>query len=144
MKVCVSDKGFTIVETMVALAVLSLGILGVGTMLATSLSADRLTAETKNAEAVGLQKIEDLKSQKTSVTDPLTSGSGADATYAYKWSVSNYQWLDTKQNSGSIQLDVTVGWPIDDKYNVGLCTSSTVEQCPHTFSVTTYFQPLKQ
>ncbi len=137
MKVCISNKGFTIIETMVALAILSLGILGVGTMLSHSLNADKLTAQTKNAEAVCLQKIEDLKAQTTSATNPLTSGSAADANYAYKWTVSNYQWLDTKQNSGSIQLDVTVGWPLG-----GSCSSATAEQCDRRFSVTTYFQPL--
>jgi prepilin-type N-terminal cleavage/methylation domain-containing protein len=133
MKVCASEKGFTIVETMVAVAILAMGILGVGSMLVASMSADKVSARTRSAEAVGLQKVEDLKTQ----TSGLTNGSAADATYAYKWSVSNYQWLDTKQNSGMKQLDVTVGWPVG-----GLCTSNTPENCNRKFSVTTYFTPI--
>ena len=133
MKVFSSEKGFTIIETMVAIIILAVGMLAVGTMLLTSMNADNLTARTRSAESVGLQKIEDLKSQATTIT----TGSSADTIYAYKWSVSNYKWLDTKQNSGLKQLDVTVGWPVG-----GLCTSSTPEQCNRTFSVTTYFTPL--
>ncbi len=133
MKVCASDKGFTIVETMVAIAILAYGIAGVGLLLVNSLSADKLTAQTRSAEAAGLQKIEDLKTQ----TSGLASGSAKDAIYAYKWSVSNYRWLDTKQNSGLRQLDVTVGWPVG-----GLCSSNTPEKCTRTFSVTTYFTPI--
>jgi prepilin-type N-terminal cleavage/methylation domain-containing protein len=134
MKVCASEKGFTIIETMVAVAILAMGILGVGSMLVASMSADKLTARTRSAEAMGIQKIEDLKTQAAS---GLANGSAEDSTYAYKWSVSNYQWLDTKQNSGMKQLDVTIGWPVG-----GLCSSSTPEQCTRKFSVTTYFTPI--
>jgi prepilin-type N-terminal cleavage/methylation domain-containing protein len=136
MKICGSEKGFTIVETMVAIAILAVGMLGVGTLLLVSLTSDKYGGRTRRAESLALQKIEDLKQQNTILT-PLTSGSTADAVFAYRWSVSNYQWLDTKQNSGLQQLDVTVGWPVG-----GSCTSSTPEQCTNRFSVTTYFQPL--
>jgi prepilin-type N-terminal cleavage/methylation domain-containing protein len=133
MKVFSSDKGFTIVETMVAIAILAVGMSAVGLMLVTSLNADKLNAQTRSAETAGLQKIEELKTQTTS----LTSGNAADTIYAYKWSVSNYQWLDSRTNSGLKQLDVTVGWPVG-----GSCSSSTPEQCSRTFSVTTYFTPI--
>jgi prepilin-type N-terminal cleavage/methylation domain-containing protein len=133
MKVFSSDKGFTIVETMVAIAILAVGISGVGLMLVTSLNADKLNAQTRTAEAAGLKKIEDLKTQTTT----LTNGNSADLTYAYMWSVSDYQWLDSKTKSGLKQLDVTVGWPLG-----GSCTSSTPDQCTRKFSVTTYFTPI--
>jgi prepilin-type N-terminal cleavage/methylation domain-containing protein len=137
MKVCGSEKGFTIIETMVALAILAIGILGVGGMLVASLSADKHAAQSRSADSISLQKIEDLKTQAAS---GLTSGSNADATCAYRWSVSNYKWLDTNQNSGMRQLDLTVGWPTGQAYP--LCTSSTPEKCDRTLSVTTYFTPV--
>jgi prepilin-type N-terminal cleavage/methylation domain-containing protein len=39
MKVFSSDKGFTIIETMVAIGILAVGTLGVGTMLMISFSS---------------------------------------------------------------------------------------------------------
>lgn len=140
MKICGSDKGFTIIETMVAIAILAVGTLGVGTMLHNAMFYDKYNGRTRRAESLVLQKIEDLKAQNTGpLGTPMISGSTADATFAYKWSVSNYQWLDLKTNSGLTQLDVTAGWPVG-----GACSSSTPEQCTNTFSVTTYFQPLTQ
>ncbi len=140
MKVCSSDKGFTILETMVALAILSVGMAGVGLMLLASLYADQYGGRTRTAESLVLQEIENLKQQNTTTT-PLTNGSATDANayFAYTWNVSNYKWLDSGQNSGLKQLDVTVGWPLG-----GACTSATPGQCTNSFSVTTYFQPLTQ
>jgi prepilin-type N-terminal cleavage/methylation domain-containing protein len=133
MKVFSSDKGFTIVETMVAIAILAVGTLGVASMLMIHFSSDGYAARTRRAESLCLQKVEELKAQQTA----LTSGSSADQSFAYKWDVSNYQWLDTSQNSGLRQLDVTVGWPLG-----GACTSATPERCTNRFAVTTYFRPL--
>jgi prepilin-type N-terminal cleavage/methylation domain-containing protein len=136
MKVFGSDKGFTIVETMVAIAILAVGTLGVASMLMIHFSSDGYAARTRRAESLCLQKVEELKAQNTTLT-PLASGSSADQSFAYKWDVSNYQWLDTSQNSGLRQLDVTVGWPLG-----GACTSATPESCTNRFAVTTYFRPL--
>ncbi len=133
MNVFNSDKGFTIIETMVAIAILAVGTLGVASMLMIHFSSDGYAARTRRAESVCMQKLEELKAQKTT----LTSGSTADQTYAYKWDVSNYQWLDTSANSGLSQIDVTIGWPLG-----GACTSSTPNQCTNKFAVTTYFKPL--
>jgi prepilin-type N-terminal cleavage/methylation domain-containing protein len=138
MKVFSSDKGFTIVETMVAIAILAVGTLGVASMLMIHFSSDGYAARTRRAESVCLQKIEEIKAQKILLSDPLRHGSSADLSYAYKWDESNYQWLDPPyQVSGVRQLDVTVGWPIG-----GACTSATPENCKNRFAVTTYFKPL--
>ncbi len=143
MEVCGSDKGFTIIETMVAIAILAVGMLAVGTMLNSAMYYDNYNSRTRRAESLALQQIETLKAQNTGVGGtPLpagSTGSAADAVFAYQWSVSNYQWLDLLQNSGLMQLDVTVGWPVG-----GACSSSTPGSCTNTFSVTTYFQPLTQ
>jgi len=133
MNVFNSDKGFTIIETMVAIAILAVGTLGVASMLMIHFSSDGYAARTRRAESLCMQKLEELKAQKTT----LTNGSSADQSFVYKWDVSNYQWLDTSANSGLNQIDVTVGWPVG-----GACTSSTPGNCTNKFAVTTYFKPL--
>jgi prepilin-type N-terminal cleavage/methylation domain-containing protein len=138
MKVFSSDKGFTIVETMVAIAILAVGTLGVASMLMIHFSSDGYAARTRRAESVATQKLEELKAQNTNITT-LTSGSSADQTYVYKWDVTDYKWTDAgATKSGLRQLDVTVGWPVG-----GLCTSSTPENCKNRCAVTTFFKPLK-
>ena len=64
MKVFSSDKGFTIIETMVAIAILAVGTLGVASMLMIHFSSDRYAARTRRAESLCLQKLEELKAQK--------------------------------------------------------------------------------
>jgi hypothetical protein len=54
-------NGFTIIEAMVALLILSAGMLGVGTMLTTSLSLDRLSTQDRNAQYMAIDKIEFLR-----------------------------------------------------------------------------------
>ena len=133
MKVFRSEKGFTIIETMVAMFILAVGTLGVASMLMIHMTSDGHAARTRRAESLCIQKLEELKTQ----AGTLTSGSSADDTYAYKWDVSNYQWLDNSQNSGLNQIDITVGWPVG-----GPCTSSTPSNCKNILAVTTYFKPL--
>ena len=138
MKVFSSDKGFTILETMVAIAILAVGTLGVGSMLMISLDSGRIAAETRRAESIAMQRLEALKT-----TQGVLAGGNAEVEgkYAFRWDVANYQWLDTSQNSGLRQLDVTVGWPIDVvKYPA--CTAANPENCQYRFAVSTYFRPL--
>lgn len=55
------EKGFSILEGMVALAILTAGMLGVGTMLTTSLTIDRRSTAEKNAQLIMLDKVEYLR-----------------------------------------------------------------------------------
>jgi prepilin-type N-terminal cleavage/methylation domain-containing protein len=137
MKIFNSEKGFTIVETMVAIFILAVGTLGVASMLMMHFSSDRYAGHTRRAESLCMQKLEELKVQNT-MTTPLTSGSSADQTYVYKWDVSNYKWLSSGTNPQLTQIDITVGWPLG-----GACTSATPESCKNRRVVTTYFKALK-
>ena len=67
MKVFNSEKGFTIIETMVAIAILAVGTLGVASMLMIHFSSDGYAARTRRAESLCLQKVEELKAQKVLV-----------------------------------------------------------------------------
>jgi prepilin-type N-terminal cleavage/methylation domain-containing protein len=138
MKVFSSDKGFTLLETIVAIWILAVGTLGVASMLMIHFSSDGYAARTRRAESVATQKLEELRAQNTKVT-AMSSGSSADQTYVYKWDVTDHKWSGVGgAKSGLRQLDVTVGWPVG-----GPCTSSTPQSCKNKCAVTTFFKPLK-
>ncbi len=138
MKVFTSDKGFTIIETMVAIAILAVGTLGVASMLMIHFSSDGYAARTRRAESLCLQKLEELKAQKILVTDPLTQRLLCGPVICLQVGRVELQVVGHERtNSGLRQLDVTVGWPLG-----GACTSATPESCKNRFAVTTYFKPL--
>jgi len=58
MKVFSSDKGFTLLETIVAIWILAVGTLGVASMLMIHFTSDGYAARTRRAESVGTQKLE--------------------------------------------------------------------------------------
>jgi prepilin-type N-terminal cleavage/methylation domain-containing protein len=63
-----TNEGFTILEVMVALVILSVGMLGVGTMLTTSLTLDRRSTQDRNAQYVAIDKIEYLRKLPRNIT----------------------------------------------------------------------------
>ncbi len=58
-----SERGFTLVETMVALTILAAGMAGVGTMFYDSMSKNVHSASMRNVDSVAQEIIEDLKGQ---------------------------------------------------------------------------------
>ena len=74
MKVFSSDKGFTIIETMVAIAILAVGTLGVGSMLMISFSSGRFATETRRAESLAMQRLEALKATQGTLAGLLLYG----------------------------------------------------------------------
>jgi prepilin-type N-terminal cleavage/methylation domain-containing protein len=138
MKVFSSDKGFTIIETMVAIAILAVGTLGVASMLAMNFSSDKYASQTRRAESLGMQRLEELKVQNTRIL-PVVNGTAEDQTYVYSWNVSDYRWAGpSPRNSGLRQLDLTVGWPVG-----GACRAVTPQSCKNKSTVTTFFRPLR-
>ena len=58
-----SDRGFTLVETMVALTILAAGMAGVGTMFYDSMSKNVQSLSDRNVDGVAQEIIEELKGQ---------------------------------------------------------------------------------
>ena len=55
------QSGFSLIEVMIALLILSVGMLGVGTLLASSLVMDRVSTGEKNAQLLCIDKVEFLR-----------------------------------------------------------------------------------
>jgi len=120
-----SEKGFTLVEVMTALLILSVGMLGVAAMLTTSMKSDNYNSYVREAEQLANQKIEELRG-KSADTSLAASDSGnwpptsIRSPYCYAWTVTP----DTDTTRRITQVTVTVGWPSDSD-----CKSDHVEKC---------------
>lgn len=57
------EQGFSLIETLVAVLVLTIGFLGVGKMLQTSMLSDRYNAMQREAHRAATSKVEDIRSR---------------------------------------------------------------------------------
>jgi len=123
-----SEKGFSLLEVMVAMLILSIGMLGVGTMILTSFSNDRYNQRARTAEYMAVSKVEELRglsAAKIAQGDKLSeadSGSdeASDGPFVRLWTVSTPE-ADTPEVR---RVTVVVGWPKDNR-----CTKDTLNSC---------------
>lgn len=57
------ERGFSLIETLVATLILTIGFLGVGKMLQTSMLSDRYNAVQREAYRAATSKVEDIRSR---------------------------------------------------------------------------------
>ena len=98
-----NNRGFTLLEAVIAMAIFSIGILAVGSMQLWNTKNNTTGNLTTQATMLARQKIEELKT----VTDitALASDSDAIGIYTREWNVPN-----PHGNSTSRQLTVIVSW----------------------------------
>ncbi len=76
MKMSLSDKGFTIIEVLIAVSLLSVGILAVGTLMGTSIKTSSYSQALTQANNLAQERIETLQSisyNNLQVTDTVTA-----------------------------------------------------------------------
>jgi prepilin-type N-terminal cleavage/methylation domain-containing protein len=140
-------KGFTLVELMVALAILAIGMAGVGTMLVASYQSDRYNARIRRAEAISLKVFEKFKAGNpgaTTWTDPCQAKLQASGKAAYtsetcidttKSNGTFYvTWNSTPQSSGLTLLDVTVAWGGTE------CNLTDPSKCLHRIAMSSLYR----
>ncbi len=60
-----SEKGFSLIELLVAISLLTIGMLGVGTMLSTSSRTAKFSNQTRSGDTIALELIDNLKARAT-------------------------------------------------------------------------------
>ena len=102
-----AQRGFTLVEVMVALGVLAFGILAIASMQTASLSGTNLAGNTTGATTIGMDRIEQFVGLAYTDSD-LTAGSHGPVSqdgYQVNWTVTEGQPLTNTKT-----IDLTVQW----------------------------------
>lgn len=123
-----SEKGFSLLEVIVAMLILSIGMLGVGTMITTSFNNDRYNQRVRNADYLATGKVEELRAlsaAKVSMGSELSeadSGSDDPSANAFvrQWTI----YAPEADADNVSRVMVIVGWPRD-----GTCTKDYPSQC---------------
>ncbi len=128
-----SENGFSLLEVIVAMLILSIGMLGVGTMVLTSFNNDRYNQRVRNAEYLAVSKIEEMRAlsaaNKLAGTPVKEADSGSDepigVPFVRLWTV-----FPPETDAPEIRrVSVVVGWPKDSR-----CTKDTPYGCQFRLS----------
>lgn len=120
-------RGFTLIEVMIAMAIMIIGLLAFWKMHAASVAGDAFSNEMTKAIFYAQEKVERLRAMDF---DSITSGEDSVTdviTYRIKWTVSNYSSL-----SDAKQLTVEVGWRC----------GSNIDSCKHKIEIDTIIAKL--
>jgi len=125
----IQNRGFTLIEALVALLILSIGLLGLARYQSVTLKSSGDTKARTEALAIAEQTIEQLRNFSTEAafdaiaSDTMgTAVTGSNAVFTPTWVVSNFTtpaqykqivvtvtWNDSSGNSQSVQLVSYIG-----------------------------------
>jgi len=128
----VRERGFTLLEVLIAISIFSIGVLAVAAMQGTATRGNRLGNELTRATVLAQQQIEVLKSADTSHPATLATGlptgnyndpnNPIDET-GQNGGIFTRSWVVAVNTTFSRLVTVTVSWTIGTKtYNVVLST----------------------
>jgi type IV pilus modification protein PilV len=117
MKILRTDQGFTLLEVMIAVLIMSLGVMGVAALLTTSLQSDRQTQSVRNAELIALEILEDLtaKAPNKTISDFNQDIAAGQNQLHYqglrcRWELTEHTSNTKSEPSGMYRVDMVVGW----------------------------------
>ncbi len=106
MKILKGQRGFSLIEVMVAITIFAVGLLAVAGMQTTSIVGNFSARATTEGTEFGLGKVEELLSLPFDHAD-FVAGPHATVTegiYSYTWTVTDNAQLD---NTKTVQIDIT-------------------------------------
>ena len=107
-----SEAGLSLVEVLVATAILVVGGLGLFFMSSSTIHGNTLSADQAAAAALAIAKIEELKNADFDSViaggpDNLDASGAAGNSFTRQWTVTYPQWVN---GSAAKDITVTVGW----------------------------------
>ncbi len=138
-----SQDGFTLVEVMTAVLILSIGLLGVGTLVISSMRTEAFNSRVRRAECLASAKMEELRAD-TATGDltlnspsgegkyPLADGTESDLPDAQQYYV-RHATIGSWSNNSMVLVRVVVGWPYDPAKTPTACTKDSIEGCTYKY-----------
>ncbi len=116
-----SQKGFTLLEVLVALVILSVGLLGMASLTASVIRSNSFSDDLTAATALGQDKLEELINTSftslASGNDTVSADGSAGTKYSRTWTITT---VGTRAD-----IVIAVGWT-DDSGNSKTVSTSTV------------------
>jgi prepilin-type N-terminal cleavage/methylation domain-containing protein len=106
-----NEKGFTLLETLVGMAILAVGLLGLLALQVVAMQGNTSGFLISNATALGEQRVEELKGL-SSASPLLAAGNHADGTVTVQGTVytRSYTIQDDSPVSGVSTITMTITW----------------------------------
>ncbi len=120
-----NQRGFSLVEVIVAIGVLAIGMLGVTALFQTAMQSQKHSFMTRTGGAVACKEVEWLKAQ--AVDAALANSNGSSTQYYY---VRNITTNDPVNQID--RVDITVGWGGDD------CDKDHIDKCKRKTTITNF------
>jgi len=133
-RIGISGLGFTLVELLMAMVILSIAILGVWSLHVSTINNDNFANRIVEATALANEKAEELKSDDYSnltngTSDETVQPATAERNYRRRWKIDDATAPETKQ------VSVTVGWE-------GTNCLNNIDECKHKVKIITFVSKL--
>jgi type IV pilus assembly protein PilV len=103
------DAGFTLIEVMVSIIVLSIGVLGLAPLMAVSITGNAFSNEATRANVIAQDRIEALKNASSFASIPFVDSASVDNQFHYMARVDD-QTSDGTVPAGVYKIFVRVHW----------------------------------
>ena len=104
-----NESGFTLIEVMVSIIILSIGVLGLAPLMAVSVTGNSFSSEATRANVIAQDKIEELKNVVSLGAMPRVDTATVDGRYHYSARVDD-TGSDGTVPAGVYKIYIRVNW----------------------------------
>lgn len=99
------QKGFTLLEFLISVLILTVGLLGMGSLTVTLIGHNAESYNRTKAAAMAQNKIEEIKNMNYQLIRSLPNGSDTDAIFTREWEID-----PDEPDTGMVTIAVEVSW----------------------------------
>ena len=103
------ERGFTLIEVMISIIILSIGVLGLAPLMAVSITGNSFSNEATRANVIAQDRIEQLKNTATFAAMPFVDSTTVDAQFGCAARVDDAT-SDVSVPAGVYKILVEVTW----------------------------------